>query len=86
MYTVGPVRDQFGAVPPEMEAFTHIPIGPDKGFYASSNYDAWKRSRLIKINTLDASAFRFSTDIGYGFVVGMTAYYEGPLPSQGQKT
>lgn len=78
MYTVGPVRDQFGATPPEMEAFTYIPIGPDKGFYASSNYDAWKRSRLIKINILDASAERYTTDIGYGFVVGMTAYYEGP--------
>ncbi len=78
MYTVGPVRDQFGATPSEMEAFTYIPVGSDKGFYASSNYDAWKRSRLIKINILDASAERYTTDIGYGFVVGMTAYYEAP--------
>ena len=64
LYTVGPVRDQFGLAPPDMEAFTFIPVGPDKGFYASSNYNAWKKSRLIKINVLDGSAFRYSADIG----------------------
>ncbi len=75
--TVGVVRDQFGAIPPEMEAFTYIPAGPHKGYYASSNYDAWKRSRLIKVNDLDASAYRYPNDVGFGFIVGMTAYQDG---------
>lgn len=74
--TVGVVRDQFGAIPPEMEAFTYIPDGPHKGYYASSNYDAWTRSRLIKVNDFDASAYRYSNDVGFGFIVGMTAYQD----------
>ncbi len=72
--TIGEVRDQFGFAPPEMEAFTYIPEGPNMGYYASSNYNAWTRSRLIKVNDQDASAFRYPNDIGFGFIVGMTAY------------
>ncbi len=75
--TIGEVRDQFGFAPPEMEAFTYIPEGPNLGYYASSTYDAWTRSRLIKVNDQDASAFRYPNDIGFGFIVGMTAYQDG---------
>ena len=74
--TIGEVRDQFGSAPPEMEAFTYIPEGPNQGYYASSNYNAWTRSRLIKVNEQDASAFRYPNDIGFGFIVGMTAYQD----------
>ncbi len=74
---VGRVRDQNGNIPPEMEAFTYIPAGPNKGFYASSNYDGWNRSRLVKVDALEAIAEAYTSDIGFGFVVGMTAYFKG---------
>ena len=71
---IGEIRDQLGVAPPEMEAFTYIPEGVYKGYYASSNYAAWAKSRLVKINHLTAEATTYPVDIGFGFVVGMTAY------------
>ena len=76
LMTIGEVRDQFGFAPPEMEALTYIPEGPNQGYYASSNYNAWTRSRLVKVNAQDASAYRYPNDTGFGFIVGMTAYQD----------
>lgn len=70
---IGLVVDQFGAVVQDCEALTYIPNGPAKGIYAAANFYESSPTRLMKINGIDASAYKYPVNVGFNKIEGMTA-------------
>ena len=69
-----------GNVAGNVECLAFIPSGLHKGLYGVDNYDGNTRSRLVKINVLDATATPPSAaDVGFGNVEGMVALWDPDL-------
>jgi hypothetical protein len=70
---IGVLEDADGNRIDEVESLGYIPRGPHRGLYGVTNYDGDVRTRLIKINPLDASVTVYPVDTGFGNVEGMVA-------------
>lgn len=73
---VGVLRYPNGDIAEHVECLGYIPSGVNRGLYGVDNYNGNTQSRLVKVNVLEAVVEPAASDVGFGNVEGMVAFWQ----------